>query len=96
MALQNLATVRRTIRLALDKAKTDKQTLYLPEVLRALELLKINRPGEWESRKEDVKALKVSLQLLQRATFVQSFRSWGRYCTNGSANCWFDTSGTSA
>ena len=55
-----------------EKAKTDKEALYQPEVLRALEWLKTNRPGEWESRKEDIKALKVSLQLLQRAMKAQT------------------------
>lgn len=57
MALQSLAMVRRTIRPALDKAKSDTQALYQPDVLRALEWLKTNRPGEWESKKGLVRGI---------------------------------------
>jgi uncharacterized protein (DUF927 family) len=66
--LQNSASARRTIRLALENAKTDPQILYKPEVLRALDWLKGNRPGEWEAQKAKIQETTgVSIQLLQRA-----------------------------
>jgi uncharacterized protein (DUF927 family) len=66
-ALQNLATVRHTIRLTLEKAITDKAAMYKSEVLGALSWLKANWPGEWDGLKDKLRAARISMQDLNAA-----------------------------